>query len=111
MSAEPPFHWMESMRTARREGLVEDFATDSVTSPEKTEFFGYTTPSTSVATESLALTLVPTDVFPAVTLCCKVAGNSRTPGTGGACGLDWLRVNTGTRSEVKNTLREKIVLA
>jgi hypothetical protein len=63
---------------AMRDGLLSDLATDSVTSPEKTVFLGNTVPSTSVATESLAWTLVPIGVFPAVTSCFRFTGNSFT---------------------------------
>lgn len=66
------------MRIATRDGSVADFATDSITSPENTLFCGNTVPSTRVATTSLAWTLVPTGVAPAVTLCFMFTGNSFT---------------------------------
>src|SRR6266436_5801241 len=67
------------MRTARRDGSVADLATDSVTSPEKMASRGTTTPSTRVATKSLAWTLVPTGVVPAATFCRMITGNSSAP--------------------------------
>ena len=72
---------------ARRDASVADFATDSMTSPAKTAFLGTTAPSTSVATVSLARTLVPTGVLPAVTFCSMITGNSRVPEGTGAAGV------------------------
>src|SRR5208282_278086 len=80
------------MRMARRDGLVADFATDSVTSPDKMAPCGITTPLTIVATTSLAWTLAPTGVLPAATVCRMFTGNSSPAGrlrAAGACDT-WL---------------------
>src|SRR5882724_2218088 len=85
MGADPSFHCAESMRMAMRDRLFPDLGTDSVTSPEKMVFLGNTVPSTKVATWSLAWSLVPTGVLPAVTSCFMVTGNSMAlAGAGGA---------------------------
>src|SRR6266498_3490041 len=72
----PFFHCAESMRIARRDGEVSDFATDSITSPEISAFRGITPPFTIVAIISCPSTFVPTAVFPATTLCFRTIGSS-----------------------------------
>src|SRR5258708_15524824 len=77
------------MRMETRDGSVFVFATDSITSPVKTAFLGMTVPATNVATSSFASTFAPAGVFPAVTFCCMITGNSVTPGGTGVVGGCW----------------------
>lgn len=67
-----------------REGLSGDLAMDSVTSPERIALLGITTPLTKVAAVSLAWTLVPTAVVPAITFCRIVTGSSMPAAEEGA---------------------------
>jgi len=76
MDADPFFQRTESMRMARRDGSLPAFAADSTTSPENVAPIGITVPFTKVAMVSVASTLVPTRVLPAITFCRIVTGNS-----------------------------------
>src|SRR5277367_3733033 len=78
------------MRMARREGSLADFATDSVTSPDKIASRGITVPLTRVAMISLACILVPTGVLPAAMFCRMITGNSVAARELGGAGFFWL---------------------
>src|SRR5690349_10508448 len=65
------------------------FGSDSTTTPDATAFLGIRVPLNTVAAANFPLTLVPTGVFPASTLCCRMMGNSRTTGEDGAGDFCW----------------------
>src|SRR5580658_3195548 len=89
MGADPLFHCTESIRREMRDTSLLVFATDSITSPEKSASRGMTMPSTRVAIWSFAWILVPAGVLPAITLCCRITGNSCTPEGAATAGFCW----------------------